>query len=367
MKIDDLEREILKSTSICIEEVKPGQIGEIITHDQDHLIMIAELDEVIREICDREEVVFGSREQVRERRATRTVSGKFLTFACCANLSYLDNIRQTFPNHRLSPYIKIYFEQVGKLSIERQINDRDWGRYSSVNKANFEFLNALVQAIRSDARAKSFKKLRDGFRRRAAKNRRSLRLYANKMFEVYSRILVLRIDFGYRHDVYAGTRICFQSNMAVSRVVTDRNKLIEDIKKRYKNSFIGYVWKLEYGLRKGFHYHFVLMLDGSKVREDITIAKDIGEYWRICVTKGEGLYFNCNASVARYRKCGIGMVSHFDQIKRDGLDAAMKYLTKPDFYIQASLPSRARTLGKGVMPDVSKHRRGAPRRRICVD
>ena len=367
MKKDDLDNDILKSTAICIEEVRPGQIGEIITFDEDHLIMISDLDKVIREICDGEEIVFGCKEDVRERRASKTVSGKYLTFACCAHQSYYQHIRQTFPNHGLSPYVEIYFDRVIKLSYQMQIQDSDWELMSSGKNANFEFLNALVKAIRFEVKGERFRKSRDSFRRRAAKNQRSLRLYANRLFEVYSRILVLRVDFGYRHDAYTGENSCLQLRIAVERVVTDRQKLMEEVKKKYKNSLVGYVWKLEYGLRKGFHYHFVLMFDGSKVREDITIAKYIGEFWRVCVTERDGVYFNCNASLSRYRKCGIGMVSHFDRLKRDGLDIAMKYFTKPDFYIQAKLPGGSRTLGKGIMPDVSNQRRGAPRRRISVD
>lgn len=47
---------------------------------------------------------------------------------------------------------------------------------------------------------------------------------------------------------------------------------------------VGYVWKLEYGIDKGFHYHMMI--------QDINIAKMIGEYWAAVITHYRGLYYS---------------------------------------------------------------------------
>ena len=121
---------------------------------------------------------------------------------------------------------------------------------------------------------------------------------------------------------------------------------------------VGYIWKLEHGPDKGFHYHMMFFFDGSKVREDGTLAKRIGQYWLNVVTNGRGVYYNCNADKSRYKNCGIGMVDHSDNVMRDGLVKAVLYLTKMDLYMK--LQTVGRGMGKMVRPN-PKDARGRPR------
>ncbi|MNF98191.1 hypothetical protein D3C84_810450 [compost metagenome] len=110
------------------------------------------------------------------------------------------------------------------------------------------------------------------------------------------------------------------------------------------DDMVGYIWKLEHGPEKGFHYHVMFFFDGAKVREDITKAIQIGRYWTNVVTRGRGLYYNCNAAKRIYKSCGIGMVDHTNVQMRQGLQNAVVYLTKTDLYMK--LQTEGRGMGK---------------------
>ena len=126
---------------------------------------------------------------------------------------------------------------------------------------------------------------------------------------------------------------------------------------------LGYAWRLEYGSLKGFHYHTFFFFDGSKKREDVNIAKMIGEYWVNVITKGRGLYYNCNAKKDQYKHCGIGMINDSNTELRQGLEIAARYLTKQDYYAKMDFNDKdgkkARTFGKGEItkPKSSRGRR----------
>ncbi|MCY1462462.1 hypothetical protein D9M71_802370 [compost metagenome] len=107
----------------------------------------------------------------------------------------------------------------------------------------------------------------------------------------------------------------------------------------------------------------LIFLDGSKVREDVVIAKMIGEHWNSVVTEGKGIYFNCNAKKSNYKFCGVGMINHFDlELRENLLRKAVIYITKPDYYKKIVVPGNGRAFGKGVIPKMTGARRGRPRR-----
>lgn len=157
----------------------------------------------------------------------------------------------------------------------------------------------------------------------------SIRLFLDDGFARHSRLLVLRVDFNYQKDV--------PNNLdTVSR---DREKLIrylrEPYNRQHKNAYIGLVWKLEYGKSRGYHLHTLIVLDGSRLQQDVTHATIIGEYWKQHITQGDGMYHSCNAEKEKYQHCGIGRIDRCDSQKRHYLlhDAA-SYLAEEDELMQ---------------------------------
>lgn len=176
--------------------------------------------------------------------------------------------------------------------------------------------------------------------RASQKNHVSAIKYINKLFGVHSRILVVRIDLAYGEKD--------ASYLSINDVKIHRDSLFRKMRKiKYFDAWIGYIWKLEYGVKKGYHYHMLFMFDGSKVRQDITTGLNIGQLWNDKITNAKGVYFNCNAYKYKYKHCGIGMINYHEKEKIEGLHKAISYLIKVDNFIKLKSKQIGRTFGRG--------------------
>lgn len=133
----------------------------------------------------------------------------------------------------------------------------------------------------------------------------------DKLFLIYRRLIVLRLDLYYRPDEIPkvdSTRACED----FERMLNNRrhNRIFEGM--------VGYIAKLEYGIQRGFHWHVIFFLDGD-VRmptADVYHAKTIGDYWSEFITVGAGSYYNVNASIKRIKeldRLGVGCISRGDE------------------------------------------------------
>lgn len=278
---------------------------------------------------------------------------------------YINELEENFPDSKFSPYVNLYL----KIKEEcRKLSDID-------------FLIALKKGLDSD----TFKKEIAQQRKYASEYKKEVRNYINGLFEYRSRLLVIRIDLSYRkgllvtpHNEYGFfKRLTIRRHMNKPfvrpvqklkflkdwslEVQKHRDMLIKQLKKKYSKGFIGYMWKLEYTEIKSFHYHMMFFLDGSEHREDITIAQNIGELWVNEITKGDGLYWNCNAYKDKYRNLGVGMISHHENTLKENMISTAFYLVKKDYLIRSVMfNAKNRAFGKGQIPEKSKS--GRPRK-----
>jgi hypothetical protein len=96
---------------------------------------------------------------------------------------------------------------------------------------------------------------------------------------------------------------------------------------------VGFIWKLEYGIQKGYHYHFIFFMDGNIYKQDTYFADLLGKLWKN-ITQNKGAYHSCNHDKAFYQKLAIGTLVHNDQEKIDALDQlVVNYLTKTSQFI----------------------------------
>lgn len=177
----------------------------------------------------------------------------------------------------------------------------------------------------------------------------------------YARLEVLRLDLSYRKGKYVDLDVF---GTALKEVKADWERFRHDlVSGGVVAGVVGYLAKLEYGLLSGFHFHIIVLCDGSKHREDITLAKMLGEHWsNKVVSRGEGRYYNCNRHKSDYRFLGIGSLNYYDNAKYDALvNLVVEYMVKTDHVMAIEAPGERIWFRSAHKASKSNKRRGRPR------
>jgi hypothetical protein len=175
---------------------------------------------------------------------------------------------------------------------------------------------------------------------------KSIDAYIDSLQERHSKILAIRIDLGYTKEHAA--------NIDLADLKKDVKHLLDN--RRSKPSLfqtqIGYVLKYENASEKWPHRHALFLFDGQKTHKDAFLADQIGKYWSEVITRGEGIYHNCNREKNSYEQCGIGMLDHTDHVKRAALkERVIPYLLKSEQSIGPIKSSgKERSITKGALP-----------------
>jgi hypothetical protein len=225
----------------------------------------------------------------------------------------------------------------------------------------FHRFNALIALIRSEVRSTDIRKKRSERERQARNNYESAHDRIQQHFDVCSRILIVRVDLYYPPQVWENMELPLENiKRDFRRFLNNRrcNSLFE-----YQ---IGLIWKLEYGIKKGYHYHCLFLFDGSKECNDTNLGQQIGLYWQNQITGGQGTFYNANTANAKKGfeikgKLGIGMVSHDDVQTRGNLETILEYMTKKDQYLRIKLSKKARVFSAGEKPKPRTTKAGRPR------
>jgi hypothetical protein len=282
----------------------------------------------------------------------------------------LEEMYRTFPIHRLSPNVELLnkvMKDPNVLGIRQYLycpGQRDEKELGKI----VDSFNGLFERIRKEAESPEFITGLENYLEQSEKNYQSFLEYNDHLFKRYSRLMVLRIDLSYAKDCdnpYLTANELYEKHWQIKK---DLERLCNNVRsnKRFK-PMLGHVWKLEYTENTGFHIHVLFYFDASQVREDITLNRLIGEYWRQIITQGRGRYYNCNAHPERYKELGIGIINADDIPLRKGLEKAAAYLFKPDRYARIEVPNKGRSFGRGVIKPLLTPKRGRPRTRVSSD
>jgi hypothetical protein len=322
--------------------------------------IILDVEKLIKEIAQSSEILFARKTDAKNLQIDRFFSrpaGKL--FISLLNID-MEEIDACFANSTFNSYFEVFRKNINDFHLKDTVSYHQMLHGEDLAKW-VEALNACIDSIRKTVRSKDFSTAIKTLQRGINKNHQSLLDYIDALFACHSRLLVLRIDFGYKTESLYGKD--FQTSVDFPEIKNQHNLLMRHLKtKMFKNAFIGFASKFEYGLMKGYHFHSLLFLDGSQKRTDVLIAKMIGDYWNTVLTKGNGTYYNCNALKEKYQDLGIGMINYSDE----GLMVNLKervapYLNKTDYFIKLVTTGKDRAFIRGNMPKAKTEKRGRPR------
>lgn len=284
---------------------------------------------------------------------------------------YLYPLLDQFPIHEFNPYINVFFRSVINANVMESIEQhtalkKQRDRYQvdgdyPVMQELMKRMHVCVNQIKEETNSEAFKKIIYNANHLSKNNHDSMMRYVDSLFDHLSKLLVVRIDLGY----HKGNQIISQADIPAKywQAKSHFKHLLNNTRSNslFKH-LVGYIWSLEYGPEKGFHYHLILFFDGSKVRQDEILSRMVGDYWVDCIAGSQGSYWNCNANKHKYLDyCGIGLIHYSDTEKRAYLKQAAAYLIKIDHYARMLTPGNGRNFGRGEILTPRTKTVGRPR------
>ena len=268
------------------------------------------------------------------------------------------------PDYQYSAHVQLFHDCWMKLKLGDVNFQNPSGNIPWSGKKQFELFNAFVSLIRTEEKKPEFIKKISRAKEKSSRRYRRAELYVDSLFQQRdTKLLVLRIDFSYLHKL--------AKDITVKQANDDLNHFLNNRRGKTKlfSGWAGYIRKTEWSPQKGVHFHLVIFYQGSKRCKDEYLARQIGEYW-MEITNKRGIYWNCNDSKDKYKRCGIGMIEINDIEKRKILlDDVIDYLTKTE---QLLRPSELKKEGDklfvtGLMPRERTSTVGRPRKKRSSD
>ncbi|MDN3234319.1 inovirus-type Gp2 protein [Pseudomonas sp. WAC2] len=154
--------------------------------------------------------------------------------------------------YKFEPYIEMALEQILEFGLYRLHLPQRLEVPVSNARELMSHLNKCVDKIRQESKSKQFQSKLNSYRRSSNKNHKELTKYIDALFERYSKLLVLRIDLSYSKE---------NSKTTQAEAARDREHLFENARSnKLFADMVGWIWKLEHGPEKGFHYHMMFFL-----------------------------------------------------------------------------------------------------------
>ncbi|SFH38430.1 YagK/YfjJ domain-containing protein [Modicisalibacter xianhensis] len=217
--------------------------------------------------------------------------------------------------------------------------------FEDFSKLSKETFAGFKEALESPVVRKESKQAQT----RMYRNRQSLFAYVDSLLTHYSKLYVVRVDLGYNPD---SARV--PQKVTYSRAKRDFEKLMahRHRKRMWKDDLVGFIWKLEDGAERRYHYHLLLFYDGERAEQHKEDQKLIHEQWINDLTEGDGACF-ISWEKAEETPLGVspdGLIDREDHAKRKAILVYLDYLTRIDRLIGLEVPDNARVFGKGQLP-----------------
>jgi len=261
-----------------------------------------------------------------------------------------------------NPFVGVYHKVVEKWKYEM----REAVQFGLIGKdinRTAEVLSSVINEMCAEIRRPKIIKFSKRVDRSQDLRRKKAVSLIEQCFEERSRLLVLRVDLGYRKGLFVD-REDFESDLEAVKQDWARMKAAM-VKGEVLPNVMRFFAKLEYGVLAGFHFHMLVMMKGAEHQQDISYARMLGDYWCEAVVGGEGRYFNCNRIKHRYKDVGIGEINYDDWDKVEALKGVVtNYIVKSDYYLGALAPSKKTFFHFSNRQKSDKPKGGRPRKYV---
>lgn len=267
------------------------------------------------------------------------------------------NIESWVPGYYFSPRVDLFYSVVQDMQLGGQLLDNPHLTGLGSDQLCGDLFNDLVDRIRAGVHSRDFKRKLASRERASERNLREYCHYFRALMERYSKLLVLRVDFGYSKE--SCQQVTFEQVQADLKRYLDRARS----RKGMFKDCVGYVRKIEHSEGKGLHVHCIFFLNGAKTGDAIAWARKYGDAWQDSLPAGRGLYFSCNAKQRQYKYQGIGRIEYYSLEKRLNFQyRCLAYLVKNEQCLMSKKLKRGRTLARGEIPtERNGPRLGRPR------
>ncbi|MBR8086153.1 inovirus-type Gp2 protein [Burkholderia vietnamiensis] len=296
------------------------------------------------------------------------------------------------PSLSYSPDLEFLFEQYRKHEISNYAHV-DWiDDEHGVDHRYAEMANAFVLTMREEARRVKLKKRISDWMSNGKNNLDYLVEYEKYIFDMTARVMVVDMVFEYRktacadvteaierrdalqvraereHEAFMSGVVHHEENsrwVSLVELKEDWRHLKQNMKGKRSifKHLVGYVGRIEYSRDAGHHLHICFFFNGSALEDHVGYSLKIARYWKEEITEGRGYAFSCNLKAAQggYRNVGVGLIDHYDHVKRGYLWTAISYFAKATQLVRVRHSGKQQMFLHGKMKKRIGPKRGRPR------
>jgi Inovirus Gp2 len=204
----------------------------------------------------------------------------------------------------------------------------------------WEDYNDFLDALRAEGKVRNVAQL-DALNDLIAKRRhREMKRFAERCFKKRRRMFILRMDLSYPEAFT--DQVSIELAKEHHALFVNRLRALRDIRR----NLVGGIWKLEWTLKKGHHFHWVFFFDGSLVKDAQEWANLIDTVWKKCVPQEAGY-----THVSNYDKHdvkGTGMIHRDEHAEKFAffMEEVLGYLAKKDQMLSLKISDDTHTWGR---------------------
>lgn len=215
------------------------------------------------------------------------------------------------------------------------------------NCETITLLNDFVLNLRKSLRSNKIKEETKSFKRNADERYYQLMKVAMQAWRTNSKHLLLRVDWGF-HKTEAFNKPRFKTQEKIigefELVDIKRKMMIKRLQKMYGAALSFYSWKIECGLDRGLHMHWLIAINGHIYQNAWFHSKRIAEDWNENVCEDESCCWNPSVN-KDFKKIYLRNIDYRDSDLPNILDTFIGYLTKVDITMKLRAPSGYRSFG----------------------